>query len=162
MTKRFAVRPFLAACSLLLAACPVAGMHQPAVVLRLDAAPQSVVQGDSLHLLAAVTNPGSDTLRLEFDGDCVVSFYVRADADQSLVEPAGGEPPRCDGAARTLVLAPGAAERVRHAWVARAPGGTGAFTAYAILGEHHLRRGGERDFKSAHRSNEVPVQVRPR
>lgn len=152
------LRALLAASTLLLAACPLAGMHVPGGDFALAVATTDLAPGDSLRMTATLTNPGADTLRLAFDGGCVVTFYVRSDPDGAVVEPA--EEPRCTGR-DTVVLARGGAWRLEHAWIvpAAAPH---PYTAYAILGEHYVLRGDERDFKAGHRSNEIALQVRPR
>lgn len=143
----------------LLAACPVAGMHAPAVEVRLAAAPaRDFAPGDTVRLTAEVRNPGRDTLRMRFDAGCPVLFFVRAESDQRVVEPPDGVE-RCEGTRRELVLAPGNAETFTHAWVPGADLPPGAYTAYAIFEEHHLIRGGDRSYKAAHRSNEAALQM---
>jgi hypothetical protein len=153
------LRALLAASTLLLAACPVAGMHRLSGDFLLSVSPDAPMPGDTLRLYAVLANPGADTLRLEFDGDCMVSFYLRSDPDGAIVEPAGE--PRCGPAIETVVLAPEQGRRFEHHWIvpATAPH---AYTAYAILGEHYVLRGGDRDYKAGHRSNEIPIQVHPR
>jgi len=153
------LRALFAASTLLLAACPVAGIHVLAGDLALAVTPAAPLPGDTVRMFATLANPGVDTLRLAFDGDCVVTFHVRSDPDGAIVEPAG-EPP-CGSVSTTVVVAPGAARAFEHRWIvpAAAPH---AYTAYAILGEHHVPRDGGRDFKAGHRSNEIAIQVRPR
>jgi hypothetical protein len=150
---------FAAASTLLLAACPVAGMHVLAGDFTLAVSPAAPLPGDTVRMIVTVGNPGNDTLRLAFDADCVVTFYVRSDPDGAVLEP--GAEPRCGEVRETIVLAPGAARPFEHHWItpAAAPH---AYTAYAILGEHYVLRDGDRDYKAGHRSNEVPIQVRPR
>lgn len=152
------LRALSAASVLALAACPVAGMHVPAGDFTLSAARATLAAGDTLHLAATLANPGSDTLRLAFAEECAVVFHLRSDPDGAVVEPAAE--PRCAGR-DTIALAPGETRRIEHRSAVPA-GAPRRYTAYAILGEHHVLRRGGRDFKSAHRSNEIEIQVRPR
>jgi hypothetical protein len=153
------LRALLAASTLLLAACPVAGIHVLAGDFVLAVTPAAPVPGDTVRMFATLVNPGADTLRLAFEGDCVMSFYVRSDPDGAVVEPTSE--PACGSVSETVVLAPGATRAIEHRWIvpAAAPH---AYTAYAILGEHYVLRDGDRDFKAGHRSNEIAIQVRPR
>lgn len=154
------LRALLAASTLLLAACPVAGMHVPAGDFALAVATTDLAPRDSLRMTATLANPGADTLRLAFDGDCVVTFYLRSEPDQAVIEP-GGDPPCGRLPPETILIAPGETRRFEHEWIAPAAAPHG-YTAYAILGEHDVLRGDERDFKAGHRSNEIAIQVRPR
>ena len=146
----------------LLAGCPTAGMHRPAVDFALATRPAAPAAGDTVWLAATVANRGDEPLVLEFARDCVVAFFVRAEDDQRVVEPGNGLWP-CGPQPVTLRLAPGEERRFEHAWIAGVSGGpsprAGAFTAYAVLEEHHLARGRRREFKADHRSNEVEVRV---
>jgi hypothetical protein len=136
-------------------------MHLATVEVALAAAPAEVRPGDTLRLTATMRNPTPDTLRMEFAGACPVAFYVRSDSSSAVVEPPDGVA-KCDGPARTLTLAPGASERFTHAWTPADGATPGAYTAYAVTGEHHLVRGREREYRVGRRSNEVPVRVQPR
>ncbi len=153
------LRALLAASTLLLTACPVAGLHVLAGNFALAVSPAAPAPGDTVRMFATLANPGDDTLRLAFEGDCVVTFYVRSDPDGAIVDPAGE--PACESVSETVVLAPGGARAFEHRWIAPAAA-PHAYTAYAILGEHYVLREGDRDFKAGHRSNEVAIQVAPR
>jgi hypothetical protein len=153
------LRALFAASTLLLAACPVAGMHALAGDFMLSVSPDAPTPGDTLRMYAVLANPGTDTLRLEFDGDCMVSFYLRSDPGGAIVEPAGE--PGCESVAETVVLAPEQGRHFEQQWIVPADA-PHAYTAYAILGEHYVVRDGDRDYKAGHRSNEIAVQVRPR
>jgi Intracellular proteinase inhibitor len=158
MIRRSAAFAFPILAVVALAACPTARMHVPAVDFTVAAAPASVRPGGTLRLVATVGNPTSDTLAMEFGDACTVSFYVRAEATDAVVEPAGGMWP-CEGPARTVRLAPGASERFEHAWAVADTAAAGDYTAYAVLSEHHLTVDGEREYKGGDRSNEVAVRV---
>ena len=139
-----------------LGACPTARMHVPAARLELSVAPAAITHGDTLRLTATLTNPGERPLRMEFDDECQVVFYVLA-PDRSIVHPPGSGA-ACVGAPAVIELAPGQARRFEDRWIA-ALGGEGTFMAYAILWEHHVPDGKEREYRAGYRSNEVTVQV---
>lgn len=144
-----------------LAACPTARMHVPAVDFTVAAATASVRPGGTLRLSATVRNPTPDTLAMEFGDACAVSFYVRAEATDAVVEPADGMWP-CEGPGRTIRLAPGQSERFEHAWAVADTVPAGDYTAYAVLVDHRLTRADKPEYKSGDRSNEVAVRVEAR
>jgi hypothetical protein len=108
------IRRLAPLCALaLLAACPVPGMHEPAVDLALSVQPQALVPGDTLRLAATVTNPSDEPLALEFGDDCVTKFYMRAE-DGNIVHPEDGLWP-CRPEFQRIELGPGASHRFVHA-----------------------------------------------
>ncbi|HEX2093593.1 MAG TPA: hypothetical protein VHG28_14400 [Longimicrobiaceae bacterium] len=159
-------RSRLALATLLLTACPTAGMHRLDVGFTLAAEPVAATPGDTVLLTAAVTNTADEPVTLEFGGACRLVFYV-VDAEGRAVHPRG-ERSRCAvvgaPAAPPLRLQPGETWRETGTWIVRDAAGRplpeGDYTAYVILEEHYLVRGGRRDLKLAHRSNEVPLRVR--
>ncbi|HEU0016296.1 MAG TPA: BsuPI-related putative proteinase inhibitor [Longimicrobium sp.] len=143
--------------ALALAACPTAGNHLPAARLEVTASPDSIAPGDTLRLAATLSNPGRRPVRLEFDHEgCQVVFYVQRE-DHSIVHPPGSGA-ACVGPPAVIELAPGEARRFEDQWPATV-GGEGTFTAFAVLWEHHIPRGANRELKSGHRSNQDTIRV---
>lgn len=147
--------------SLLLAVtgCPVAGMHRPAVDFTASAAPAAVRTGDTLRLVARLRNPSDAPLVMEFATSCPVHFYVQG-GDRRILEPEGGTW-RCTAVQTRVALAPGEQREYRHVWPVRAGSAPDTLTVYSILEDHHLVKGGDREFKAGHRSNEVAVVRAP-
>lgn len=151
------IRPALPlAALLLLSACPVAGMHVPALAFTVAAAPAEVRPGDTLRLTATLENESESPVTLEFATRCGVTFHVRA-PDHRVMEPAGA--PRCEGPGERMELAPGASRVLEHGWPVPPDLGPGEYHAYFTVAEHDAVAGGEREFKAGHRSNEVPFRV---
>ena len=137
--------------ALLLACCPGGGTDSSDLPLRLTVQPSGTVSpGDSLRMTAHLVNPGNRPVRLEFDDQCQVEFYVHA-PDKTVLHPPGGGT-TCVGGPTSLELAPGDSARFADAWRV-----TSSFalshTAYAVLWEHHEPSGGEREYEQGHRSN---------
>ena len=150
------IRPALPLIALVLAACPVAGMHVPALGFTVAATPAEVRPGDTLRLTATLENESGSPVTLEFATRCGVTFHVRA-PDHRVVEPAGA--PRCEGRGERLALAPGASRVLEHGWPVPAGLAPGEYHAYFTVAEHEVVDGGKRAFKAGHRSNEVPFRV---
>ena len=149
----FAVLP----AALLLAGCPTSGAHTRDLPVRLTMHPaDTVALGDSVRLTAWLRNPGPEPVRLEFEDDCQVEFYVHA-PDRTVLHPPGGGT-ACVGGP-TVVEVP-AADSLRYAdvWLAASPY-LGAHSAYAVLWEHHVPSGDERRYKAGHRSNVLEFQL---
>lgn len=153
-------RPALpVAAALWLAACPTAGSHTPDLPVRLVAEPSdSIRPGETMRMTARLWNPGRQPVRLEFDSQCQVEFYVLA-PDKTVLHPPGGGT-TCVRAPSVLTLAPGDTVRYSGAWLATSAT-LGPHTAYAVLWEHHLPAGAERRYEAGHRSNIVQFEVLP-
>jgi hypothetical protein len=158
MTRLFHLAaPALLALSL--AACPTAGSHTADLPVRLLITPSdTLANGDSLRMTAFLHNPGREPVRLEFDTQCQVEFYVHA-PDKTVVHPPGGGT-TCIRAPSVVELAAGDSVRFGASWTATSTN-AGPYTAYAVLWEHHVPRGGERRYEAGHRSNIVQFEVAP-
>jgi hypothetical protein len=153
---RLAVPALLA---LMLAGCPTAGMHTSELPVRLTVVPgDTLVSGDSLRMTAYLRNPGRQPVRLEFESQCQVEFYVHA-PDKTVLHPPGGGT-TCIRAPSVVELPAGDSLRFTASWTATTSN-AGPHTAYAVLWEHHVPRGGERRFEAGHRSNIVQFEVVP-
>jgi hypothetical protein len=152
------LRPLLAvAACLLLAACPTAGSHTAELPVRLVVEPEdSIAPGQSMKLSARMWNPGRQPVRLEFDSQCQVEFYVMAE-DHTVLHPAGGGT-TCVRAPSVITLAPGDTMRFSDTWMATSAT-QGPHNAYAVLWEHHVPTGAERRYEAGHRSNIVQFEV---
>lgn len=145
--------------ALLLAGCPTAGSHTVDLPVRLTVTPtDTVAHGDSLRMTAYLRNPSGQAVRLEFDSQCQVEFYVHS-PDKSVLYPPGSGT-TCIRAPSVLEVAPGDSVRFTAQWMATAAT-AGPHTAYAVLWEHHVPDGAERRFKAGHRSNIVQFEVTP-
>ena len=142
--------------ALVLAACPVASNHVPDASARVTVSTDTIALGDSLRLTAYLRNPGDAPLHLEFDTQCQVEMYVLS-PDRTVVHPAGGGA-TCISAASTLELPPGDSARFDDAWLAATPS-LGTYTVYAVVSDHHVGSGEDRELKSSYRSNVVQVVV---
>lgn len=153
------IRPAAAALlALALAGCPTAGGSSPDLPVRLTVEPaDTVAPGDSLKMTAYLRNPGRAPVRLEFDSQCQVEFYVLAPDKTVLFPPGGGT--TCIRAPSVLELAPGDSLRFAAAWQATSFT-AGPHTAYAVLWEHYVPGEGEREYVQGHRSNIVQFQVK--
>ena len=150
-------RFFAPAAAALLAAC--SGGTPSDLPLRLTVTPaDSLAPGDSLRMTAVLRNPGKNPVRLEFDSQCQVEFYVHAPDKTVLYPPGRGT--TCIRAPSVLELAAGDSLRFNAQWMATSAT-AGPHTAYAVLWEHHLpgEGGGEREFDPGHRSNIVQFEV---
>ena len=143
----------------LLAACPTAGMHRLAVDFHLTASP-GAAPGERLRMAAKIQNTSAERMEMDFGGACVMQIYV-VGPDMRAVHRAP-ESDRCEPAGPPIVLEPGASWSCESVWTVPDSLPAGRYTAYAVLEEHHLVRGGRRQFKAGHRSNEVPVRIGPR
>ena len=146
-----------AAAALLLAGCPAGGIDSSDLPLRLATQPAgSVAPGDSLRMTAHLVNPGRRPVRLEFEDQCQVVFYVQA-PDKTVLHPPGGGT-ACVGGPTVLELAAGDSLRFADAWLVTSRYALG-HTAYAVLWEHHQAGGEEREYEKGHRSNIVEFHV---
>lgn len=149
--------PLLLGAALLLAGCPTAGMHTPDLPVRLTVVPgDSIAPGDSLRMTAYLRNPSKRPLRLEFDSQCQVEFYVMA-PDKTVLHPPGGGT-TCVSAPSVIELAPLDSVRFEANWPATSST-MGPHTAYAVLWEYHVAQDGERAYEAGHRSNIVQFEV---
>ena len=142
------------AAALLLSACTGDGTPD-GLPLRLSVQPAgTVAPGDSLRMTAYLVNPGRRPVRLEFDDQCQVEFYVQA-PDKTVLHPPGGGT-TCVGAPTTLELAPGDSLRFTDTWLVTSNYALG-HTAYAVLWEHRI--GGDEEYEKGHRSNIVEFRL---
>jgi hypothetical protein len=143
------------AAAALLAACSPTPSDLP---LRLTVTPaDTLAPGDSLRMTAILRNPGKQPVRLEFDTQCQVEFYVHAPDKTVLYPPGSGT--TCIRAPTVVELAAGDSLRFDAQWMATSAT-SGPHTAYAVLWEHYLPRDGdEREFDPGHRSNIVQFEV---
>lgn len=145
--------------ALALAGCPTAGMHTSELPVRLTVNPtDTLVAGDSLRMTAYLRNPGKQPVRLEFESQCQVEFYVQAPDKTVLFPPGGGT--TCIRAPSVVEVPAGDSVRFAAAWTSTSSNG-GPHTAYAVLWEHDVPRDGERRFEAGHRSNIVQFEVVP-
>jgi hypothetical protein len=144
--------------ALLLAACSGGGGDGSDLPLRLTVQPaDSVAPGDSLHMTAFLVNPGARAVRLEFEDQCQVQFFVQS-PDKTVLHPPGGGT-ACVGAPTTLDIPPHDSVRFSDAWLVTS-NYVEAHSAYALLWDYHLpREGGERELEAGHRSNIVEFRV---
>ena len=154
------LRPLLPlAAVMVLAGCPGAGAGTKELPVRLTVEPgDSLAPGQSMRMTARLWNPGRDSVRLEFDSQCQVEFYVMAPDNTVLHPPGGGT--TCVHAPSTITLAPRDTVRFTGEWMATSST-AGPHSAYAVLWEHHVPDGAERRFKAGHRSNIVQFEVTP-
>jgi len=143
------------AAALLLAACSGGAPSELPVRLTVQPA-DSLAPGDSLHMTAYLKNPGRQPVRLEFDSQCQVEFYVHA-PDKTVLHPPGSGT-TCIRAPSVLELAAGDSVRFTSAWMATSST-SGPHTAYAVLWEHYVPHEGEREYDAGHRSNVVQFEV---
>lgn len=141
----------LPAAALLLAGCPGGPIDSSDLPLRLTVRPTGDLRpGDSLRMTAYLVNPGSEPVRLEFDDQCQVEFYVQA-PDKTVLHPPGGGT-TCTGAPSVIDLPPHDSVRFADTWLV-----TSTFakehSAYAVLWEHHQPKGDKREYEGGHRSN---------
>jgi hypothetical protein len=142
---------------LLLAAC--SGGAPRELPVRLTVTPtDSIAPGDSLRMIAYLKNPGRAPVRLEFDSQCQVEFYVHAPDKTVLYPPGSGT--TCIRAPTVLEIPPGDSVRYTSEWMATSAT-SGPHTAYAVLWEHNVPRGEERVYDPGHRSNIVQFEVKP-
>ncbi|MBW3572152.1 MAG: hypothetical protein KY467_13715 [Gemmatimonadetes bacterium] len=156
MTTRLA-RAAVAAAALLAGGCRGGGTDSSQLPLRFRVQPAgTVAPGDSMRMTAYLVNPGSRPVRLEFENQCQVEFYVQA-PDKTVLHPPGGGT-TCVGAPTVLELAARDSVRFDDAWLVAS---TYALdhTAYAVLWEHHQARGEEREYERGHRSNIVTFRL---
>lgn len=143
--------------ALLLAGCPGGGTDSSDLPLRLTVQPQgSVAPGDSLRMTAYLVNPGSRPVRLEFEDQCQVEFYVQA-PDKTVLHPPGGGT-SCMGGPTTIDLPARDSVRFTDTWLVASTFAL-EHTAYAVLWEHH-QSGEKREYERGHRSNIATFQVR--
>jgi hypothetical protein len=154
------LRPLLPmAAALLLVGCPTDGAPTDGLPVRLTVEPGDTLSpGDSMRMTARLWNPGRDSVRLEFDSQCQVEFYVMA-PDKTVLHPPGGGT-TCVSAPSTITLAPKDTLRFTGSWMATSSW-LGPHTAYAVLWEHHVPDGSERRYEAGHRSNIVQFEVTP-
>lgn len=152
MTRSLRILP----AALVLAACS-GGTDSSNLPLRLVVQPSdSIAPGDSLRMTAHLVNPGNRPMRLEFEDQCQVVFYVLA-SDKTVLHPPGGGT-TCMGGPTVLDLPPRDSLRFTDVWLATSAY-AGEHTAYGVLWEHHEARGAEREYDRGHRSNVVILQV---
>lgn len=156
---RFAALVLLAA--LVSAGCPVASIYQPDVRLNVSVRPAEVRGGDTARLELTLTNPGPDSVVLEFSGtDCRVTFMIMPP------DPNGAGDDLCASReAGRVALGAGGAWSTGQAWRAAtadgAPLPAGEYRVRAVLGEHDSVVRGTRDFKLGHSSDTVAIRVLP-
>lgn len=147
----------LCAAALLLAGCSDGGTDSSDLPLRLSVHPAgSVAPGDSLRMTAHLVNPGRRPVRLEFENQCQIVFYVQA-PDKTVLHPAGGGT-ACVGAPSVLEVPAGDSLRFADAWLVTSRFAL-SHTAYAVLWEHHEPKGEKREYEEGHRSNIVEFRV---
>lgn len=151
-------RPFPALLLLLLAGCPTASIHVPAMEMRLAASPALPRVGDTIRLTATLANPHAEPIEVEARCNPPVTFSIGA-ADRSRTAHQTSESWPCGIDGPRFRIAPGDSVRFTDAWVAD---GDGAFTMTASIGEHYVVRGGKREFKNGHAFGPVTVRVAPR
>jgi hypothetical protein len=145
------LRLLLFAAALLLAGCSDGATDSSNLPLRLTVQPTGDLEpGDTLRMTAYLVNPGSRPVRLEFEDQCQVEFYVMA-PDKTVLHPPGGGT-SCMGGPTAIDLPPRDSVRFSDAWLV-----TSRFarehSAYAVLWEHHEASGAEREYEPGHRSN---------
>ena len=141
----------------LLAGCSAGGIDSSNLPLRITVQPaDSVAPGDSLRMTAYLVNPGRTPVRLEFEDQCQVVFYVMA-PDKTVLHPAGGGA-SCMGGPTVLELPAGDSVRFADAWPVASTFAR-EHSAYAVLWEHHEAGAGEREYEEGHRSNIVEFRV---
>ncbi|HEX2078643.1 MAG TPA: BsuPI-related putative proteinase inhibitor [Longimicrobium sp.] len=142
--------------ALLLAGCGGDGGDGSGLPLRLTVQPaDSVAPGDSLRMTAYLVNPGARAVRLQFEDQCQVEFYVQA-PDKSVLHPPGGGT-ACVGAPTVLELPPRDSIRFEDAWLVTSSY-VEAHSAYAVLWDYHAGEG-EGELQAGHRSNIVEFRV---
>jgi hypothetical protein len=141
-----------------LAGCPTAGIHRPALDMRLAASPALPRVGDTLRLTAVLVNPHDEPMEVEARCTPPVVFAIGA-ADRSRTAHRTSASWPCGVAGPRIRIAAGDSVRFTDAWVADA---AGDFTATASIGEHYVARGGRREFKIGHAFAPVRVRVAPR
>jgi hypothetical protein len=146
--------------ALVLAGCPAGGTQTSELPVRLTVVPRdTLVSGDSLRMTAYLRNPGKQPVRLEFESQCQVEFYVHA-PDKTVLHPPGGGT-TCIRAPSVVEVPAGDSVRFSASWTATTSN-AGPHTAYAVLWEHHVPRdGGEPRLEAGHRSNIVQFEVVP-
>lgn len=141
----------LSAAALLLAGCSDRGTDSSNLPLRLTVQPSGdLTPGDSLRMTAWLVNPGGRPVRLEFDDQCQVEFYVQA-PDKTVLHPPGGGT-SCMGGPTAVDLPPRDSVRFADTWVVASTFAM-EHTVYAVLWEHHQARADEREYERGHRSN---------
>jgi hypothetical protein len=150
-------RPFPALLLLLLAGCPTASVHVPAMEMRLAASPAVPRVGDTLRLTATLANRHAGPIEVEARCNPPVTLSVYT-ADRSRTAHKSSDPWRCGVAGPRFRIAPGDSVRFTDSWVAD---GDGAFTVTAAIGEHYVVRGGKRELKLGHAFEPVTVRVTP-
>lgn len=142
-------------------ACRTSSIYRPDVQLRLAAAPAIVRPGQPVRLEFTLTNPAPDSVVLEFQEDCRVSFMV-LDHAQRVVVPSDSTVCMTPGGGR-LVLGSRATWTARGEWNDSRDGGNalapGTYAIRAVLGEHYSVLRGKRDFKMSHAADTVAFEV---
>jgi hypothetical protein len=151
-----ATAPALLALSL--ASCDSIGGGSSELPVRLTVTPtDTLAPGDSLRMTAYLRNPGREPVRLDFESQCQVEFYVHA-PDKTVLHPPGGGT-TCIRAPSVLEIAAGDSVRFTASWTATTSM-SGPHSAYAVLWEHNVPGDGEPKFDPGHRSNIVEFQVK--
>lgn len=135
----------------LLAGCGGGATDSSDLPLRLAVQPTGdLAPGDTLRMTAYLVNPGSKPVRLEFDNQCQVEFYVQA-PDKTVLHPPGGGT-SCMGGPTAIDLPAHDSVRFTDAWLVASTFAK-EHTAYAVLWEHHEPDGDKREYERGHRSN---------
>lgn len=141
--------------ALLLAGCGDGG-NASGFPLRLRVQPaDSVAPGDSLRMTAYLVNPGAQAVRLRFEDQCQVEFYVQG-PDKSVLHPPGGGT-ACVGAPTVLEIPPRDSIRFDDAWLVTSSF-VEAHSAYAVLWDYQVGEG-EGEPEAGHRSNIVEFRI---
>lgn len=126
----------LAACETPLALDPLRSESQEldaGISLTLDASRTEIAPGDTVRLVATVTNRNSHAVRIEFSSGCQVLFYAE-DRAGTVVYPDGGGW-ICTGALTELRLEAGESREYVHGWtgqVSEYVSGSGRVTYRAL------------------------------
>lgn len=151
--------------ALLLLACRTSPIYVPEVQTQLAVQPAEVRAGDTVRIVVTLTNPGPDSVVLEFgDEECPVTFTVQDETDRAV--PIAHETAGCLAAEQQrLVLAPGGTWRVEDRWQASREGGAplppAAYHVSAVLGEHESVVRGRREYKMGSGAGRVPLRILP-
>ena len=158
------------AAPLALTGCPTAEIYTHSFEIGMSASPTEAAPGDTVRIVATLSNLGRDTLRLEARPGCGLTLFL---ADPNGRQAAPFDRWSCisttEAPPAPIVLGPLGSEPQRRSWTwvvgdgVAGPIPEGAYRARATLGEHQEVRGGDRRFKIGHNADSAAViRVRPR